>query len=52
MFLGEKSGFYFLFYLRGPQLSGKSSNGSMTLKRLGTTDLEGPNASIDVRAFF
>ena len=39
MFLGEKSGFYFLFSLRGPQLSGKSSKGSMTLKRLGTTDL-------------
>ena len=39
MFLGEKSGFYFLFYLRGPQLSKKSSKGSMTLKRLGTTGL-------------
>ena len=36
MFLGEKSGFYFPFYLRGSQLSGKSSKGSMTLKRLGT----------------
>ena len=42
MFLGEKSGFYFLFSLRGPQLSGKSSKGSMTLKRLGTTAPDHP----------
>ena len=46
MFLEENSGFYFLFYLRGPQLSGKSSKGSMTLKRLGTTVLA------DIKAMF
>ena len=39
MFLGEKSEFYFSFYLWGPQVFAILSKGFMTPKRLGTTAL-------------